>query len=249
MSARYELLKSSDEDERSPPYAPAKRRRVALGGTLLALVGTLCMGFLWDHGQVSTVEDDRFQQCPAPLPAAAKPPAPINVWAPLTLQETTDINEWLFSPSRNLNLTRKVENSELSDNIVYLIESYAPNKADALAYLDDPSQNQLPQRYSRVTIHHGGVVIPVIKDYLVGPLPVGDESRISELKDIYHRDDIPFNAYGFTFGRTIVQWLNFILPEDVHAACDVRVPLPHHCCMTDKHATGLVRWLSKRQCE
>ena len=49
-----------------------------------------------------------------------------------------------------------------------------------------------------MTIHHGGVEVPVVMDYLVGPLPVGPRTIIQPLKEIYHRDDIPFNAHGFT---------------------------------------------------
>lgn len=37
---------------------------------------------------------------------------------------------------------------------------------------------------------------PMIKNYLVGPLPVGVKTVIKPLVDIYHRGDIPFNARG-----------------------------------------------------
>lgn len=36
----------------------------------------------------------------------------------------------------------------------------------------------------------------MVRDYLVGPLPVGAKTAIKPLADIYHRGDIPFNARG-----------------------------------------------------
>lgn len=65
----------------------------------------------------------------------------------------------------------------------------------------------VPPRYARVTIHHGGWKVPVIKDYLVGPLPLGPGASMKELKDIYHRDEIPFNAYGVTYIEELSQFI------------------------------------------
>ena len=85
--------------------------------------------------------------------------------------------------------------SIVTDNVVYGLETYYPPKSEALAYLDNSAAP--PAKFSRVTIHHGGVQAPVVVDYLVGPLPVGPRTTIRPLKEIYHRDDIPFNARGF----------------------------------------------------
>ncbi|KDR84410.1 hypothetical protein GALMADRAFT_220168 [Galerina marginata CBS 339.88] len=125
----------------------------------------------------------------------ASPPAPLNLWASLTVPESLEIAAWLEAPERDLNLTR-VEDSVLSDNVIFLIEKYYPPKEDALAYLEDPEKSPLPETYARVTIHHGGRKEPVVKDYLVGPLPVRAHTTMRPLVDIYHREDIPFNARG-----------------------------------------------------
>jgi hypothetical protein len=117
-------------------------------------------------------------------------------------------SDWLTSPSLNLNLSL-AETAQLNDNVLYHIEAFRPRKADALAYLADPGHVAPPERYARVTINHGAAKEPYIMDYLVGPLPqvsvkgnLREEERktnmtMTELKDIYHRDDIPFNARGF----------------------------------------------------
>lgn len=133
------------------------------------------------------------QKCPSRELHAASPPAAKNVWAPLSSAEILDVKEWLFKPSQGLNLTEGA-NSTDSDNIVFLIEHYNPAKSDALGFLDDSKSP--PPRYARVTINHGGVESPVTRDYLVGPLPTSSTTTIRQLTEIYHREDIPFNARG-----------------------------------------------------
>ncbi|KAK7031010.1 hypothetical protein VNI00_013800 [Paramarasmius palmivorus] len=136
-----------------------------------------------------------LEQCSPPIPPIASPPSSINLWASLTVLETTKIQEWLEAPAQNLNLTRAAQ-STFSDNVIFLIESHYPTKADALAHLSAPDTVRPPDRYARVTIHHGAAKEPVINDYLVGPLPVGPQTTMRPLTEIYHRD-IPYNARGF----------------------------------------------------
>jgi primary-amine oxidase len=144
----------------------------------------------------TTNDDFKTSHCPASSPPRAFPPVPINLWASLTLSETSAIYTWLEEPERNLNLTRS-NGSIVSDNLVYGIETYYPPKSEALAYLENPATSPPPTRFARVTIHHGGIQVPTVVDYLVGPLPVGPRTSMRTLKEIYHRNDIPFNARGF----------------------------------------------------
>lgn len=148
----------------------------------------------------STISFNGLKQCASPLPPAVEPPAPVNIWASLTVPETTAIQSWLEAPERNLNLTRAM-GSRLSDNVIFMIEVYYPPKADALAYLESPTTVPPPDRSARVSIHHGSV--PVIRDYLVGPLPIGSSTTIKPLTEIYHRDDIPFHAAGYVTGSEL----------------------------------------------
>ena len=145
----------------------------------------------------ATINDDsKTSHCVSSLPLGALPPVPLNLWASLTIPETEAIYTWLEAPERNLNLTRS-RGSILNDNVVYGIETYYPPKSEALAYLENSAASPPPPRFARVTIHHGGVEVPTVVDYLVGPLPLGPRTAIRPLKEIYHRDDIPFNARGF----------------------------------------------------
>jgi primary-amine oxidase len=149
--------------------------------------------------QLHFSDSEPLKECVSRGPRKAKPPAPINLWASLTVAETSEINSWLENPARNLNLTRAAANASASDNVVFIITAYDPPKAEALAYLSSPSTSSAPQRFARVTIHHGSDETPFVKDYLVGPLPVGPQTVIRRLTDIYHRPDIPYAARGFAF--------------------------------------------------
>ncbi|KAH8827357.1 copper amine oxidase [Flagelloscypha sp. PMI_526] len=198
MSARYVLLKSANDALEKPAY---RARFATTPNEILSL-------------------SDGLQQCPIPFAQAAKPPAPINIWAPLSIEETTSINQWLSDPAQGFNLTRNVETSVLSDNVVFIIEVYPPKKAEALAYLSAPEKIQPPSKHARVTIHHGASTPPEIKDYLVGPLPLGKDTTITPLTDIYHRDDIPFNAYGLTNMNFLFAFFKLALTDDLAAACE-----------------------------
>jgi primary-amine oxidase len=145
----------------------------------------------------TTNDESKTSHCASSLPHGALPPVPVNLWASLTVPETSAIYTWLEAPERNLNLTRS-RGSILTDNVVYGIETYYPPKSEALAYLENSAASPPPAKFARVTIHHGGVEEPVVVDYLVGPLPVGPRTAIRPLKEIYHREDIPFNARGFS---------------------------------------------------
>ncbi|OJA18090.1 hypothetical protein AZE42_04165 [Rhizopogon vesiculosus] len=134
--------------------------------------------------------------CVSNIPPAAHPPAPINPWASLTIHEMVEIQTWLLSPPANLNLTRG-DIARPSDNSIYMIQSYYPSKADVLKYFSSLDPHDVPARFARVTIHHGAAMEPVIRDYLVGPLPVTPTTRMRALTEIYHTETLPYNARGY----------------------------------------------------
>ena len=157
---------------------------------------------------------ESLEQCPPPTPLPAIPPAPVNLWASLTVEETGEITEWLLSPSKNLNLTLG-DRAQLSDDFIFHIEAYRPLKAEALRYLASPSDRNLPKKYARVTIHHGARNEenggPVIKDYVVGPLPIDTNTTMRGLTEIYHREEIPFNARMATVSKELTPLLTKIM--------------------------------------
>jgi primary-amine oxidase len=121
--------------------------------------------------------------------------------------------------------------AQASDNYVWLIEAYYPPKAAALAYLTAPSTAEKPDKFARVTIHHGASHDPVVKDYLVGPLPISAQTEMKQLTEIYHRPDIPYNARGITLETEFPGILGSIMPP-LADAMQVCLPSRHaseHC--------------------
>ncbi|KAH9914348.1 amine oxidase catalytic domain-containing protein [Fomitopsis serialis] len=157
-----------------------------------------------------------ISQCAASGPPPASPPAPVNLWASLTVPETTAIADWLDAPPRALNLTPGTS-AHISDNYIYHIGAWRPAKADALAYLTDPKGTAPPDRYARVTIHHGAAEAPKVQDYLVGPLPVSSETGMRPLTEVYHRPEVPYNARGYTTLAEIQPILIDVMPKMAEA--------------------------------
>ncbi|KAF4575382.1 hypothetical protein EYR36_006741 [Pleurotus pulmonarius] len=205
---------------------PSQARRLRDRGVIAFLVfcGTLIglYSYYTLHVPILGVVHDDFdlqhtqspshglKHCPATTPPIAHPPAPINLWAPLSIAETSQVHAFLCRPSLGLNLT--ISNAQPNDNSVFLIETHPPAKAAALAYLSDPVTKRPPDRFARVVVHLGGQEWPVIKDYIVGPLPVSERTTLEERRGIYHRDDIPYNARGFNLGPELARLLGQIMP-------------------------------------
>ena len=200
-SGGYELLKP---DSAGNTPSPRSRYRLVTGIVLVSLAAYLGLksgaNFLSDeryptplgaHDDVASVG-----QCVANAVPPASPPALANPWASLTVSEIVQIQDWLFAPEQGLNLTLG-EIAAPSDNHLYIIETYYPPKNEVLEYLSSPVTVDLPPRFARVTVHHGAAQEPTVRNYLVGPLPIGPHTGMSPLTEIYQVDPIPYNARSF----------------------------------------------------
>lgn len=70
------------------------------------------------------------------------------------------------------------------DNIIATIDLLQPNKSDAIKYLDQGGP--APPRYAQATLQFGATLEPYIQEYQVGPLPITNQSTVSELNYIYN---------------------------------------------------------------
>lgn len=198
----YELLKPTPDV--GTTSFPRSRYRLASGIVFLALAAFLLFKpgpyFLSDQHRPASLGEydnvDSIGQCVASTVPPASPPAPANPWSSLTIAEIVQIQDWLFAPEQGLNLTQG-DVAAPSDNHIYIVEAYYPPKAAVLNYLSSPVTADLPPRFARVAIQHGAAQEPIVKNYLVGPLPIGPHTSMLPLTDIYHVDDIPYNARAF----------------------------------------------------
>ncbi|KAG8218933.1 amine oxidase catalytic domain-containing protein [Butyriboletus roseoflavus] len=179
-SGGYQFLKPTSVDT-----TPSPRSRYRLASSIVFLTVSAFLLFksgrylLSNHHPPTSLEAhnnaESIGQCIANIAPAASPPAPVNPWTSLTITEIVQIQDWLFAPEQGLNLTL----------------------AAVLSYLSSPFTVNLPPRFARVAIHHGAAQEPIVKNYLVGPLPIGPHTSVSPLTDIYHVDPIPYNARPF----------------------------------------------------
>jgi len=219
MEARYDLLKAEIYKKEQVLKSGANKTR-HIGLTLIFLfVTALISVFYLQQGPEAqsqfeshkdTFHNGRVPQCPSGFPLPASPPAPVNLWASIDLEEAAQIRQWLEAPERGLNLSAVNPAYASSDNMIYNLEAYYPTKTEALAYLESPLSVSIPEKYARVTIHHGAQLEPIVKDYLVGPLPVGPKTEMRELKNPSYPDGIPYNARGLFLNEELAQFLGRI---------------------------------------
>lgn len=108
-----------------------------------------------------------------------------NVWSELSAVEAEGLRVWLHQPEQGLRLTPAANGTGETDWI-QLFEIIRPNKTDVIPYLDHGSSE--PPRYARVAIFHGSKLdeTSTIDEYIVGPLPVSEQTTVEPLTYIYN---------------------------------------------------------------
>ena len=101
-----------------------------------------------------------------------------NVFSELTSNERSAIVTFLHQKSDLVNLTKGPLNFD-SPNWISEIEVLRPNKSSAISYLDDVGQE--PDRYAKVSVVQSYSSKAFTSEYLVGPLPVSNSTRVQPL--------------------------------------------------------------------
>lgn len=199
-SGAYTPLPKSASELIAPPD-PRTRLRT-LGLTLAAFL-LVVLPLLWTHPGVSIARVAVEEEAPTSPDAkgfcsdatSLSVEAPKrNVWKNLDVQEAAQVRKWLFEEEQGLNLTKSGE-AKTSDNTVFIIEAHRPAKKDALRYLDDGAA--APPKFAHAVIHHASRTPPVIVDYLVGPLPISQETTMRPLAENYATPEIPLTARAY----------------------------------------------------
>ncbi|GAA5905162.1 hypothetical protein JCM6882_000397 [Rhodosporidiobolus microsporus] len=95
-----------------------------------------------------------------------------NVWKELSHDEAEDVLQFLFK-QEELNLTAQADAGSW-DNTVGVIDLAVPNKTETLPFL--AGEGSAPPRYAQATLFFSAFEEPYIEDYLIGPLPVSNET-------------------------------------------------------------------------
>lgn len=111
------------------------------------------------------------------------------IFSPLSSAEINEIVQWLLS-NPSLNLTTRM-NASLSDNYIFRVSFAPPVKAAALNYLDN--SGPVPERRANVILQMGGLKKPVVREYIIGPLPIQPKTTMTQVS-YGPVKDIPFDA-------------------------------------------------------
>lgn len=125
-----------------------------------------------------------------------------NIFNSLTNDEAASVIAFLHTQG-TLNLTVGAE-AGAWDNSIMVIDLYAPNKSDALPYLQGDGDK--PGRWALASISFGATPEPNVQEFVVGPLPLGDDAGYhlntfgthgegAKIR-IYDMDDSAGFAYG-----------------------------------------------------
>ncbi|PPR00804.1 hypothetical protein CVT24_000736, partial [Panaeolus cyanescens] len=124
-----------------------------------------------------------YDNCTAPIALVGKAPKK-NIWGGLSNAEVTSILGYVHDPASGLNLT-SYDKKTLWDNYVYLVEQVMPNKTEAVSYME--GSGPAPDRYARVAISFGATETPYYEDYIVGPLPISEKTKVEPLTYYYNK--------------------------------------------------------------
>ncbi|SPO07093.1 uncharacterized protein DNG_09787 [Cephalotrichum gorgonifer] len=145
--------------------------------------------------------DGDYETCDTYGAAPATKAPKANVWGPITPADNAAVWDLLHADA-SLNLTDPSK-AVLTDNYVFWIDTLHTNKTDVLPYLE--GTGEAPPKYARAIIFRGGIAEPDSMEFMVGPLPVGPETKISPLDYIYNGGrggSVPFNGRYFDSVRS-----------------------------------------------
>lgn len=129
-----------------------------------------------------------------------KSPLP-NIFAALTADEAASVTKFLhmqdeLNLTANANATRcvpslrhRINVTDLAgfswDNVIVIAELLEPNKTDALPFLN--GKGARPARYAKATIQFQATLEPYLKEYMIGPLPVSNQTTLQPLNYPYNK--------------------------------------------------------------
>ncbi|KAJ5774196.1 membrane copper amine oxidase [Penicillium paradoxum] len=152
-----------------------------------------------------------------------------NIWADLTDREVVDVLAHVHSVTSNLNLTAAV-NASLWDNFVHRIEVAQPSKKDALPFIAGKSSKP-PPRFARIAVHHGTSSEVYWDEYLVGPLPVSENTTIKPLEyshraELEHArnlvpDTLSFKQWPYSVAESVADITQDLLGSTINAGRNI----------------------------
>nr|XP_018261712.1 uncharacterized protein I303_06153 [Kwoniella dejecticola CBS 10117]OBR83870.1 hypothetical protein I303_06153 [Kwoniella dejecticola CBS 10117] len=114
-----------------------------------------------------------------------------NIWNSLSNDEAADVIGFLHSQD-DLNLTA-VDDAGAWDNTILVVDILPPNKTDALGYLDGDGEK--PDRWAVASLLFGATEEPYAQDWVVGPIPITNDSMYYPYTFGTHSPDAKIRVY------------------------------------------------------
>lgn len=128
-----------------------------------------------------------------------------NIFKSLSNDEAASVIGFLHA-QESLNLTASDEAGSW-DNSIMVVDLYAPNKTDALPYLQ--GEGDAPARWALASLSFGATEEPYIQEWVVGPLPLDDSAIFFPDTFSHHGEEAKIRIYdmddssGFAYSHAL----------------------------------------------
>ncbi len=149
-----------------------------------------------------------------------------NIWSELSVDEASDVYDFVFDELSHLNLTKHPKSNR--DSFINFLETLRPNKTDAVPYLHDDAT--IPERWAKAAIAQVSDGDPYMVYYMVGPLPVSSETQVLPLEYIFNsgRNYIENPVQDFSsimrFGLSLAENVSDITQDLLGAVVNTKDP-------------------------
>jgi primary-amine oxidase len=142
-----------------------------------------------------------------------------NVFCSLSNDEAASVIGWLHE-QESLNLTNADEAGDW-DNSIMVVELYTPNKTDAVKYFDKGGEK--PDRWAVASLSFGAVEEPYIQDWVIGPLPISENTMLFPDTFSTHTPDAKIRVYdmddSYGFIRGNIMEMKEVLHDILDSEC------------------------------
>ncbi|KAF3067550.1 Membrane primary amine oxidase [Trichoderma lentiforme] len=131
----------------------------------------------WSRVKAHHQQSSPYPVCKSRQPSVSAPHQ--NIWGGLADKEVAGIIDLLHQHSTGLNLTTEDRAGSIHPELL------VPNKSDVLLFINK-NTTKPPPRYARATLMFGATPNPFLQDYVIGPLPITNNTQVQPLQFLYN---------------------------------------------------------------
>ncbi|KAH0522966.1 hypothetical protein TsFJ059_008029 [Trichoderma semiorbis] len=159
------------------PQGPSNWRSLGQKTVVISSYSYYAWNISWSRVKAHHGQSSPYSVCKSRQPSVSAPHQ--NIWGGLADKEAADIIDLLHQHSTGLNLTTEDRDGSLH------LELLAPNKSDVLPFINK-NTTKPPPRYARATLMFGATPNSFLQDYVIGPLPITNNTQVRPLQFLYN---------------------------------------------------------------